>query len=101
MVQRALLRAQEHIDRQLLSGAMRLGCPLTPEARQLVIDCMAAWVVLQEAADLRTPAADVAQALEVAVGRMGPRGRLGVVKHQELQGTVARVKAQLGVAVSV
>lgn len=100
-MQRALLRAGEHIDRQLLHGAMHARQPITAEARQLVIDCMAAWMVMQEAADLRTPAVDVAQALDIAVGRVQPKGQLGVVKHEELLSTVDRIKQQLGVAVSV
>lgn len=97
MLQRALLRAQEHVDRQLLDSSVLPSRPIAPEARQLAIDCMAAWLVVQEAANARTPAADVAAALDLAVVRVQPRGRLGVVKHQELLGTVARVKAHLGV----
>lgn len=100
-MQRALLRAQEQVDRQLLDPSLVCGRPVTPEARQLVIDCMAAWMVVQEAADARTPAADVAVALDMAVARVQPRSRLGIVKHQELRGTVARIQAQLGVAVPV
>ncbi len=96
---RARLAAHEHVTTALSTRTHTdPRPPLPPEIQHLMETCMSVVVALQALSSTheRVGVEDVAVVLEGLMGQLQPRGRLGVVKLQEVRQSVVQLQRCMG-----